>query len=274
MITTTGMSTMNAVKLVDRTQDRQLEQVRNAPQHARAIETFRERMGDVETVDDLMNDQELYVFMMRAFDLEDQIFGKGLMRKVLESDADDKASLVNRLTDPRIKALHEALDFREGGKLNFNTLSSRWREEMVDLYVERQVINGHKETNGPVGEILEFRKKAPEISSWFDVFKDKPLYAFMRTALGMPESVVKMDIDKAAELFERKFALEGFKDPKELAKLERQYSALSDAQNGVSSAPGSGALQLLSMMRPAGADARIITIDVAMITSAPRFPYR
>lgn len=274
MITTSGMSTMNAVKLVDRTQDRQLEQVRSAPQHARAIETFRERMGDVETVDDLMNDQELYVFMMRAFDLEDQIFGKGLMRKVLESDADDKTSLVNKLTDPRIKALHEALDFREGGKLNFNTLSSRWREEMVDLYVERQVINGHKETNGPVGEILEFRKKAPEISSWFDVFKDKSLYAFMRTALGMPESVVKMDIDKAADLFERKFALEGFKDPKELAKLERQYSALSDAQNGVSSAPGSGALQLLSMMRPAGSGVRIVTIDVAMITSSPRFPYR
>jgi len=90
----------------------------------------------------------------------------------------------------------------------------------------------------------------------------------------MPESVVKMDIDKAADLFERKFALEGFKDPKELAKLERQFSALSDAQNGVSSAPGSGALQLLSMMGSGTGYPRIVTIDIALITSSPRFPYR
>ncbi|MCA9772347.1 MAG: DUF1217 domain-containing protein [Myxococcales bacterium] len=274
MISTTGMPTTSALKLIDRTEDRQIEQIRKSPEHARAISIFRERMRDVETVDDLMKDRDLYVFVMRAFDLEDQIFGKGLIKKALESDINDKTSLISRLTDPRIKELYKTLDFREGGKLNFNTLSSRWREEMVDRYLERQFINSHKESNAPVGEILEFRKKAPGINSWYDVFKDKPLYAFMRTALGVPESVVKLDIDKAADWFERKFPLEGFKDPKQLAKLERQYSALSDTANGVGGAPGSGALQLLSMMRSSPGQARIVTIDVALISSVPRFPYR
>ncbi len=274
MISTSGMSTMNALRLIDRTEDRQIEQIRKQPEHARAIATFRERMRDVETVDDLMKDRDLYVFVMKAFDLEDQIFGKGMIRRALESDIDDKSSLINKLTDPRIKEMYKTLDFRVGGTLNFNTLSAKWREDMVDRYLERQFINGHRDSNEPVGAVLEFRKKAPDLKSWFDVFKDKPLYAFMRTALGVPDSVVKMDIDKAADWFERKFAFEGFKDPKELAKLERQYSALSDSQNGIGGGASNTALQLLTSMRGSSGRARIVTIDIGLITSAPRFPYR
>lgn len=274
MISTAGLPISSALKLVDRTENIQVERIRTSPEHARAISIFRERMKDVETVDDLMKDRDLYVFVMRAFDLEDQIFGKGLIRKALESDIGDKNSLINRLTDPRIKELYTSLDFRNGGTLNFNTLSASWRDNMVDRYLERQFINGHKETNGPVGEILEFRRKAPGINSWYDVFKDKPLYAFMRTALGVPESIVKLDIDKAADWFERKFPLEGFKDPKQLARLERQYPALSDTMTRPGFAPGSGALQLLGMMSSGGGASRIIAIDVGLINSAPRFPYR
>ena len=275
MIPTGGMPTLSALRLVERTEDRQIEQIRKSPEHARAISIFRERMRDVETVDDLMKDRDLYVFVMKSFDLEDQIFGKGLIKKALESDINDKSSLISRLTDPRIKELYKVLDFRNGGTLNFNTLSSRWREEMVDRYLERQFINGHKETNAPLGEIFEFRKKVPGIKSWFDVLKDKPLYAFMRTALGVPDSIVKLDVDKAADWFERKFPLDGFKDPKQVAKLERQYSALSDTANGVGGfSPGSGALQLLAMGGQRAGSARIVTIDVALISSVPRFPYR
>jgi hypothetical protein len=274
MISTIGMSTQNALKLVERTKDRQIEQISKAPEHARAIKIFRERMGKVETVDDLMKDRDLYVFVMKAFDLEDQIFGKGLIKKALESDINDKKSLINRLTDPRMKELHKVLDFRVGGKLNFNTLSSRWREEMVERYLERQFINSQGRSNEAVGAVLEFRKKVPTLNSWFDVFKDKPLYAFMRTALGVPDSVVKLDIDKAAAWFEKKFAFEKFQDPKEVSRLERQYATLSDSQNGVLTGRGSVALSLLQPIFSRSQGPRIVTIDVALIGSVPRNPYR
>lgn len=274
MITTVGMSTQNALKLVERTKDRQIEQISKAPEHARAIKIFQERMGKVETVDDLMKDRDLYVFVMKAFDLEDQIFGKGLIKRALESDIDDKKSLINRLTDPRIKELYKVLDFRVGGTLNFNTLSSRWRDEMVERYLERQFINSQGRSNEAVGAVLEFRKKLPTLNSWFDVFKDKPLYAFMRTALGVPDSVVKLDIDKAAAWFEKKFAFEKFQDPKEVARLERQYATLSDSQNGVLTGRGSVALSLLQPIFNPSQGPRIITIDVALIGSVPRNPYR
>lgn len=274
MISTTGMSTQNALKLVERTKDRQVEQISKAPEHARAIKIFRERMGKVETVDDLMKDRDLYTFVMKAFDLEDQIFGKGLVKKVLESDINDKKSLINRLTDPRMKELYKVLDFRVGGTLNFNTLSSRWREEMVERYLERQFINTQSRSNEAVGEILEFRKKVPDLKSWFDVMKDKPLYAFMRTALGVPDSVVKLDIDRAAAWFEKKFAFEKFKDPKEVARLERQYATLSDTQSGVLTGRGSLALSLIQPIGRQAQGPRIIPIDIGLISSIPRTPYR
>ena len=103
MIPISGISTPLALEITDRTRDRQISLIRDAPEHARGIESFRERIADVATVEQLVNDRELYVFVMKAFDLEDQVFGKALMRRMLESDLDDRDALVNRLTDPRFR---------------------------------------------------------------------------------------------------------------------------------------------------------------------------
>ena len=46
---------------------------------------------------------------MKAYNLEDQIFGKAMMEKVLKSDISDSSALVNRLTDSRFKEFHKAM---------------------------------------------------------------------------------------------------------------------------------------------------------------------
>ena len=107
MIPITGMSSFLGLKLADRTEQIQKEQIRNDLQNARAITAFRERIGDIETVDQLVEDTELYTFVMKAFDLEDQIFGKALIKKMLKSDAEDRDSLIRRLTDPRFREMYD-----------------------------------------------------------------------------------------------------------------------------------------------------------------------
>jgi hypothetical protein len=256
------------LSLVDATRDRQEELIRNQPEHKRAIAAFEERIGKVQTVDQLMEDRELYVFVMKAFDLEDQIFGKAMISKILKGDSSDPKALVNRLTDPRFKEMHKALGFTDEGTNNIKTFAASWRREMVDRYVGQRFESAQTEQNATVGTVLEFRRKAGDIKNWFDVLKDAELSEFMRTALGVPSQSAGLDIDKQVELLKTKFDLTKLKDPAELEKLERRYVAISDAKAGVQSS-SNAALTLLNAAVSAGAGGQFtpITIDITAITA-------
>ncbi|WP_242652337.1 DUF1217 domain-containing protein [Limimaricola pyoseonensis] len=259
------MTARLGLQLADSTRDRQLELIRKQPEHQRAIAAFEERIGSVTTVDQLMEDRELYVFVMKAFDLEDQIFGKAMIRKVLESDKSDPKALVNRLTDSRFRELYDNMGFGGGGTFNTKTLQASWRTEMVERYVGQRFESAQAEQNETVGTVLEFRRKAGDIRSWFDVLKDAEMGEFMRTALGLPKEMVRLDVDKQVELFKSKFDLAKLKDPAELERLERRYVAISDVKAGAD-ASANLALQLMNV---AGAGGRFtpVTLDITMITS-------
>jgi hypothetical protein len=272
MIPTAGMSPLLAIRLVDQTRDRELERIAGSFEHKRAIESFEARIGKVVSVDDLMKDRELYVFVMKAFDLEDQIFGKALVSKILKSDREDRTSLVNKLTDPRFKEMHKTLDFKFDGTVNFNTLSGDWRDKMVSRYLETQFINKQSEQNPVVGSVLDFRRKVDGINNWFDVLKDKGLSIFMRTALGIPASAGKLDIDRQAAMFEAKMPLSKLKDPAEILKLERKYMIIETANNP-QMLPASPIVSLVSSAAGGGSGWRPVTIDVGLIASIPKRPY-
>ena len=274
MISLSGLNTRMGLQLVDATRDRQLEQILNSAQDKRAIAAFEARIGNVETVDQLMEDRELYVFVMKAFDLEDQIFGKALIKKLLKSDADDPASLVNRLTDSRFKEMHTQLGFKDEGTRNSLTDSAAWRTVMINRYVEQRFESAQADQNEKVGTVLEFRRKAGAVKNWFDVLKDPEMTEFMRTSLGVPSSVAGLDIDKQVELFKAKFDITKLQDPAELEKLERKYVAISDAQAGVNSA-SNVALTLMNAAVSAGAGGQFtpITLDISAVTSFRRSSY-
>ncbi|MCP1169239.1 DUF1217 domain-containing protein [Limimaricola litoreus] len=267
MISLSGLNTRMGLQLVDATRDRQIEMIRNSAEDRRAIEAFKERIDGVFSVDQLMEDRELYVFTMKAFGLEDQIFGKAMVEKILKSDPDDPKSLVNRLTDPRFREMHEVMGFVDEGKNNLNTFSTSWQNDMVDRYVEQRFENAQAEQNDKIGTVLEFRRKAGEINNWFDVLKDAEISEFMRTALGVPASVAGLDIDKQAELFAAKFDIAKLKDPAELESLERRYVAITDAKAGVqSSANAALALMNAAVATGAGGQFTPITLDISAIT--------
>lgn len=255
MISISGFSAVNGLAIVDRTRDAQLESLKNQPQHQRAIENFYEKISDVETVDQLMEDYELYSFVMKAYDLEDQIFGKAMMSKILKSNVEESDALINRMTDPRFRELYDDMGFGTDGVGNLNTILSSWQDRMVDRYVERHFINFQTEGNETVGSVLEFRNKVGDINNAFDILKDSQLTSFFQKALGLPSSVSGLDIDKQAELLESKLDIESLQDPEVADKLVRKFVAISDALNNTATS-NNIALQLIS---PIGSSSQIVT---------------
>ncbi|MFD1342026.1 DUF1217 domain-containing protein [Litorisediminicola beolgyonensis] len=263
------MSAQTGLRLVTTVEDKAKALIRDSAQHARAIAHFEENIASVNSVDDLMADPDLYAFVMRAYDLEDQIFGKALMSKMLKSDIDDPKALVNRLSDPRFKELYNALQFGPEGENTLVTLSKKWRDSVVEKYVSRQFIDQQYDQNETVGTALEFRQKIGSVENVFDILKDRDLALVVRTALGLPREFAQLDIDKQAEEIKERLDLETLKDPAEVEKLVNRYVLISDAQSGTATA-GSAALQMLT----SAANYSFVSIDLEAISSLPRSPYR
>lgn len=270
MILTSGMSTTVALNLIERTKQTQLDLVAAEPVNSRAIEAFKERIGSITTVDELVDDYEVYSFVMKAFDLEDQIFGKALTKQLLSEDSEDSSALVNKLTDSRFTELYESLGFVDG--VTENTLDSDWQQEMIDRYIEQQFINETAEDNEDLGAVLEFQQKVGDVSNWYDILKDEDLANFIRTALGLSDAIASADIDRQAALFEERIGLENLQDPDYQERLIRQFVAFSDAQ---AIADGETTNPIVELMQSSSSsDFVMVTIDMDLIQGFSASAYR
>lgn len=229
MISTAGMSPMMALGLIERKRPVFEQAIRNDAQAKREIASFRERIGTISSVDDLMKDREVYGFVMKAFGMEDQTYAKGMVRKILTSDPEDKKSLVNRLTNSDYKELHATMGFKPDGTASARLKDAKWVDELVERFVDQRLVDSQSEISPSVGQALSFLDDTKKFTSWYKVLADKQASQFMRVALGLPESLAKADIDAQKRLFEKKMKIEDLQDPEKLQKLVRRYAAIAGA---------------------------------------------
>lgn len=261
MIPIAGMGASLALDVVDAVRTREIARLRDSPADARGIETFRERIAGIESAADLVEDPELYGFVMRAFDLEDRIFAKGMMRRIIESDPNDRTSLVNRLTDPRFERLNDALGLHDGSR---PLTDPRRQEEVVDRYLATRFEGSIARQDDIVGAALAFRRAAAEIDNPYDVLKDPEISEVMRRALGLPDAMATLDVDRQAEMISGRFDLSRLSDPNEVEKIVRKYVVVAEALSGASAASNAAVRLLSDAARGTGAP---ISLDLAVRAS-------
>lgn len=269
MIPTTGMSPTLALTLIQRERDTFEKGIRNEAVSRREIASFREKIGSITSVDDLMKDYKVYSFVMKAHGLEGEIPYKAMMKKIMTSDPDDKKSFVNRLTRADYQSLNRSLGFDTDGKAKAGHFSDpKWVESMVDRYVSQRLVDTQAESNPVVGEALNFLKDAPQFTNWYKVLANKGAANVMRVALGLPDMLKSADVDAQKRAFEKKMDITDLKDPKVLDGIVRKYAAIQGA-NEAAAAP-SGLAVLFSSATSPGSWAPI-TIDVTGISRFRRY---
>lgn len=274
MIGISGLASGAALRLIDATRGQQLESMRSEAANKRSEEAFRERIGSITTPQELVADFEVYSFVMKAFDLEDQIFGKAMIRKVLEADPVAPESLLNRLTDPRFREMHLALGFTtEAGPQTPDFTDTAFLDGITDRFYNRQFINANDKQNSTVGTVLEFREVGEGTSSWFDVLGNEKLTNFFQVALGLPEQISGLDLDKQKALFAEKFDLADLADPAERERLISRYVAISDVISPQSFTSNSAAVSILQNARLGGQFVSM-TLDIAAVNFSASQLYR
>lgn len=106
--------TLTSYRLIAKDLTASLARKAAEPTVARETAYYEAHIGQVTTIDDLLGDQRLYAYAMKAYGLEEMTYAKAFMRKVLEEGAASAASFANRLADERYTAFARAFSFGQG----------------------------------------------------------------------------------------------------------------------------------------------------------------
>jgi Protein of unknown function (DUF1217) len=149
---------------------------------ARDAAYFKENIGKVKTIDDLLKNDRLYQYVMKAYGLEDMIYAKGFMKKVLASDLLDANSFANKLTDERYRDFAAAFSFT--GADTAAAQSSAQTDDMIGLYtatVQRQVDAIDEDTR-------YYNLTIGSVKSVDALLNDDRLRTYVFSALGIDDS--------------------------------------------------------------------------------------
>lgn len=247
---------------LSRTREAQQKAFDSSAQIKRDTAYFQERIGSVRTADDLVNDRRLLSVALGAYGLGDDIDSKFFIRKVLNDGSFDRSDLANRLSDKRYLAFTKAFGF--GDFPVPNTVMSEFGENIADAYRSRQFEVAVGEQSPDLRLALGFQRDLADIVNrqnspdgrWFGVMGSTPVRKVVETALGLPSSFGRLDLDQQLQGFrnaaQRVFGdseVTGLNDPDNREKLIRLFLIRSEAQSGAQTSKGQIALGLLQAAR-------------------------
>lgn len=244
-------------RFLSRTQGAQQAAMAKSAPIQRATEYFRANIGRADTAAKLVGDRRLLEVALTAYGLQDDLYAKAFIQRVLEGGTLESGALANKLADKRYGALAAAFDY---GDLNVNRGLTKVVDDVVARYEAQtfQMAVGAKDDdlrlalNVPAALAeVEATTKNPR-AQWFLVMGNPPLRQVFERALGLPASVGALDIDRQLAQFQaRSEATFGTAVPGEIAgdakleeKLVRLFMLRSESTSA-SLSPGRAALQLL-----------------------------
>jgi hypothetical protein len=240
------LSASVSYRIITENMDRTLKTTANKPQVARETEYYLKNIGDVKSVEEFLDDDRLFSYAMKAHGLSDMTYAKAFMRKALTEGIDEPTSFANKLADPRYKQFVETYNFaRNGGAA---TILDKVKQPVADMFVRQTLEEDAGAQNEGARLALYFQRKAEagDIKTVYNLLADKALLQVTQTAFMIPAQTSLMDIDKQAEMIEKRINVEDLKDPEKLKSFISRFTALWEISNGQSTAnPTSAAVTIL-----------------------------
>ncbi len=247
-------------QFLNRTLETQQANFARSPVVQRDTEYFRDRIGEIETAEQLVNDRRLLKVALGAFGLDADLPNRFFIRKILEEGSIDPKSLGNRLSDKRYLEMAKAFGF--GDFDTPNTKLSDFADRILPAFQSRQfeVAVGNQDENLRLA--LNLRRDLADIAAsdrserakWFAVMGQPPLRKVFETAFNLPTGFGAIDLDRQLTILQERTrrdfgdgSVSQFADPGKLEDLARQFLLRADLQNTSFGGftRGAAALQLL-----------------------------
>ncbi|MBY5393778.1 DUF1217 domain-containing protein [Rhizobium leguminosarum] len=220
------------------------------------ISYFREQMATITTASEFLADDRLVSFVLEAKGLDPDDVTSDALEEMFSSDLDDEDSYVNKLDDDRFAELVGAFNFDQDGNISADPTGTVQQRgdvlETIDAYVRLTLEDDQGDSNTGVRLALYFQRKAPEISSAYDILGDSALFEFFTTSFNLSSYVSNMDVDKQAEMIDNFIDMKDLSDPDKVDDLIKRFTAMYDMANGTGTT--STALSILTGSATISAD--------------------
>ncbi|QXX74726.1 DUF1217 domain-containing protein [Methylovirgula sp. HY1] len=211
----------------------------NQPTVERSTQYFLDNIGKVTSASQLVNNSQLYNYVMSAFGLQNMSYAKALITKVLNGGAGSN-SFAASLNDPRYMALVSAYDFAANGATTTSSTNSVSAATTVNNYYQQTLETQTGQENQGAQMALYFARMAPNITNPYSILADTTLLQVFQTAFNLPSSMSFESIDTQAQQVSQMLNISKLQDPTYLTQFLQRFTASYDAQNptgGVSVAP-------------------------------------
>ncbi len=157
---------------------------------------FIENIVDVTSPADLVANDRLYRFALKAFELDDRINDRALIESVLIDGTGDETDLANQLGDPKLQALARAFGFGEVELFNvthpaFGGAIAR-RVEALET-PEAETVRGAERIDP---ETEYFQENIRTLQSVDDLINDRRLFAYVMTAYDLGDQTDRQGMIK------------------------------------------------------------------------------
>lgn len=202
--------------------DKSLQRTLTSPAVQREQAYYRDNIGKITSIDEFLNDRRLYTYAMKAHGLEDMVYAKAFMRKVLESDLTDQNSFVRKMVDPRYLNFARAFNFTPDGGIEKGVSIVQDMGDLegtIGLYSEQRLRKG----TASMAEAEYYATRMATLTSVDQLVSDPKLFSFALKAYGIDPTI-------ASESFIKGVITSDLADPDSLAnQMDVRYRQLAAA---------------------------------------------
>lgn len=220
-----------------------LSDAAKAPAVERATNYFLANIGKVTTAQQLVNNSQLYTYVLKAFNLQDMSNAKALILKVLNGGTASNGFAAS-LNDSRYLALVKAFDFKTNG--TSTTSNTTTQQSIVNSYNEQVLESNTAQESQGAQMALYFRRMASGITNPYSILADTTLLKVFETTFNIPTTFSAENIDTQAKEVSQLVDINKLStDSTYLNKFLDRFTAAYDAQNPtgtVSSTPANALL--------------------------------
>jgi hypothetical protein len=158
---------------------------------------YKSKIGSVNSVEQLLNDQRLREYVLKAFDLDTKYWNRDHITKVLTSDLNDPSSYVNTTTAANKATLQQLtahFNFNASGTLDSGDAAqdAGQTDEVVGaymFYVPSRMVPAEAETNK-----VHYESNIGSVTNVDDLVNDSGMLSFIKTAFGLEDITLKSTI--------------------------------------------------------------------------------
>lgn len=198
-------------------------------------QNYLEAIAGTYSLDGFLADRKTVNYALRAYGVEKGAdMSTDTLRRILSSDLSDPASFANAHADKAVAKFAAAFRFEPDGSVadgNGGAQDGASRLATDRLYLLQTLEGQAGEVSEGTRLALYFLRKAPDATTSYAILADKALFQVARTALGLPEGMTSMDIEKQAAILDKRLNFDDFKDPESLDRFVARFAAMYDLAN-------------------------------------------